>query len=258
MKSNRICLTTLLLAALITAGLSGPASAGPLGTPLTLSNPRILAYDGSRSNDKSSKKAFFLSLLLPGLGELYAGARYRAVGFMAAEAVTWVAYAHWRSQGTSLRGEFRAYADLNWDEARYREWRAYNAALPPSQQWQETETLPTKAEDTQQYYELIGKYDQFIYGWSDVRDEPLSVNNQNVDSPLQARYEILRNDSNQPLKRASVTIGLTVVNRIISAVHASSYTRLQKGTVENRLRLELAPTSPNGRQGITASITTRF
>ena len=80
---------------------------GPLGTPLAPVNaPRTLAYDAS-DEAKSPGKAFLLSLLLPGLGELYAGARYRAAGFMTAEAVTWVAYAHWRSKGTDLRDEFR-------------------------------------------------------------------------------------------------------------------------------------------------------
>ncbi len=237
---------------------SSPVVAGPFGTPLTPRSDRpVLAYD-SASDEKSPKKAFFLSLLLPGLGEFYAGAKVRAAGFMVAEALTWVAYSHWRSKGTDLRDEFRAYADLNWNFARYQEWQAFNASLPAGRQYIETETLPSKQEDEQQYYELIGKYDQFIYGWSDVAGEPLSANNQGIDSPLQAQYEILRNDSNQPLKRASVVIGLTVVNRIISAIHASSYTRLRNDWTEKRLRFELKPFTPTGRHGVTATMTAGF
>lgn len=247
-----------IIVILIALIFSSPALAGPLGTPLAPVNaPRTLAYDAS-DEAKSPGKAFLLSLLLPGLGELYAGARYRAAGFMTAEAVTWVAYAHWRSKGTDLRDEFRAYADRNWSLARYRDWQAFNAALPQSQQYIETETLPEIQADEQQYYELIGKYDQFIFGWSDVADEPLGSNNHSIISPLQTEYEILRNDSNQPLKRASVVIGLTVVNRIVSAIHASSYAKLKNQSMDRRVRFEWSPTSPGGGHGLTASVAASF
>lgn len=257
MKTLLACALALHLSA--STSTADPATVNPLGTPLApWSEARTLAFDESSAEAKSPRKAFFLSLLLPGLGELYAGAKYRAAGFMATEAITWVAYTHWRSSGTSLRDEFRAYADRNWNEARYRQWQAFNTSLPADQQWQETETLPSKQQDEQQYYELIGKYDQFIFGWSDVADEPLSVNNQSVVSPLQSDYEILRNDSNQPLKRASVVIGLTVVNRIISAIHASTYTKLRNPPAQKRLRFELSPSSPSGRYGVSASVATSF
>ena len=60
---------------------------------------------------KIAQTAFFLSLLVPGLGELYAGAKIRAVGFMGAEALTWTAYVSWRGKGNDIKEEFRAYAD---------------------------------------------------------------------------------------------------------------------------------------------------
>ncbi|HAA78655.1 TPA: hypothetical protein DCE37_26455, partial [Candidatus Latescibacteria bacterium] len=140
-------------------------------------------------------------------------------------------------------------------EARYQEWQAYNAST--GSRYIETETLPTKQEDIQQYYELIGKYAQFIYGWSDVADQQLDVNNQQVSSSIQQQYETMRNDSNKQLKRASVVIGLTVVNRVISAIHASAYTK-QKWGAENRVWVGLSPVSHSGREGLTAVLSTRF
>ena len=75
-------------------------------------------------SEKSHKKAFFMSLLVPGWGEYYSGAKYRAAGFLGAEALTWLAWASWRSKGADLREEFRVFADQNWDEYRYRQWQA--------------------------------------------------------------------------------------------------------------------------------------
>ena len=62
--------------------------------------------------------------------------------------------------------------------------------------------------DTQQYYEVIGKYDQFVYGWDDTKDLTLDTNNDQVQSTLRLDYEDQRNESNKLLKRASVVVGL--------------------------------------------------
>lgn len=204
---------------------------------------------------KSPRQAFLRSLLIPGWGEYYSGAKYRAAGFLGAEALTWIAWASWRSKGADLRAEFRQFADQNWNEQRYREWQVYNRQT--GSRYIETETLPTKEEDIQQYYELVGKYAQFIYGWSDVAGQPLSVDNQQIDSSVQQQYETMRNESNKYLKRASVVIGLTVVNHVISAIHASAYTKHKWGT-ESRVWVGLSPVSPSGREGMTAVLSARF
>ena len=66
-------------------------------------------FEGDRSDESGAKspgKAFLLSLAIPGMGEFYAGAKKRAVGFVAVEALTWISYARWRSRGGDLRTEF--------------------------------------------------------------------------------------------------------------------------------------------------------
>ena len=156
---------------------------------------------GQAAAEKSPKAAFFLSLLVPGLGELYAGSKMRAAGFMGAEALTWMAYVSWRGKGNDIKAEFRTFADQNWDESSYRAWRAYNSSQPESQQYFETETLPSKSGDTQQYYELIGKYAQFVYGWDDVTSS-FTTDNMSVQSSLRLQYETRRNDSNKSTRLA--------------------------------------------------------
>ena len=211
----------------------------------------------SAEGDKSPKKAFLMSLVVPGWGEYYSGAKYRAAGFFGAEALTWLAWTGWRSKGADLRTEFRQFADENWNEARYQSWQAYNLMQPEDERWVETETLPTKSEDIQQYYELIGKYAQFVYGWGDV-DTALGVDNQAIKSADRKKYEGMRNDSNKPLKRASVVIGLVVVNHIASAIHASAYTRSRLSPESRKVWVHVAPVTPGGRSGIFAGMTARF
>ena len=209
-----------------------------------------LLFGSASAQDKSPKTAFFLSLLVPGLGELYSGAKWRAAGFMASEGLTWLAYYSWRNKGNDLKADFRLFADQHWDESRYRAWQAYNRAQPESQQYYETETLPSKTGDTQQYYELIGKYAQFIYGWDDVT-VPFTTANMSVHSDLQQDYEGQRNHSNKYLKRASTIVGLAVLNRIASAIHASAYTRTHHASSNDAsVWLDLTPINWQGRSVI--------
>jgi hypothetical protein len=229
---------------------------------------------------KSTRKAFFLSLLLPGLGEYYVGSK-RGIAFLGVEAVAWWMYFHFTGKGNDLDSEFRAFADSHWrysagaGEYSYVEWLADKM----TDNSVSTEDLPWKYEDlaknsaymdsitkilidktvmgishalpstrNQQYYEMIGKYPQFVYGWEDIAgyttvdsqgnrvthypntalvDSTGKPNGnydegiQNVKSPLRNRYEDIRYDSNQNLKMGQNGINLMIVNRIVSAIDAS-------------------------------------
>ncbi len=213
----------------------------------------LLLVCGQAGAEKSPKTAFFLSLLVPGLGEFYAGAKLRAVGFMGAEALTWTAYVLWRGKGNDIKAEFRAYADRHWHEARYRAWRDWNKSQ--SDPYFETHALPSKDKDTQQYYELIGKYHQFVHGWDDVAAD-FTTNNKSVQSARRQDYETRRNDSNKYLKRASVVTGLAVLNHIASAIHASAYTHALEKQTEPSLWIDITPVDIEGRSMV--ELKTRF
>ncbi len=205
-------------------------AADPSGGGTYLADRWLQDEEPLQSDRKSPKLAFAMSLVVPGLGELYAGEPKRAAVFLGIEALTWFNYLRWRSKGNDLKAEFRAFADQNWDETRYLAWQEYNRAR--GSPYIETETLPCKRAqdgchtvDTQQYYEMIGKYDQFVFGWSDVRDVGFETGNGDVESSRRIDYEDRRNESNKLLKRASVIVGLTVVNRIASSIHAATRAR---------------------------------
>lgn len=202
------------------------------------------------------RRAFLYSLLVPGLGEWMAGARKRALVFFGVEALTLGLWSSWTNKGNDAEDDFRAVADENWDPLDYIAWRgssnARNSsithALPCSSyvdDYLETGKF-TGCDDAeiQQYYELIGKYDQFVAGWDDLirvdtgKVEPTAVDSvENFYSALRLSYEDQRNDSNRYLKRASTITGLILINHVFSAIDAARVARARaQGVDETVLR----------------------
>ena len=106
---------------------------------------------------------------------------------------------------------------------------------------------------------MIGKYAQFVFGWSDARNVSFSVINSQVNSTLRQDYETQRNDSNKLLKRASVILGLAVVNRVASAIHASAHARsLHSKKPPRRIWIDITPLSADGRPAPAAALNIRF
>jgi len=213
----------------------------------------------------SPGKAFMLSLAVPGSGEYYAGSKKRAAVFGGLEAVGWGLYSTWNGKGNDLEDDFRARADTTWDPWAYLSWRtstisrhsSITHALPCSSYVADAGSAVPIGQalggcgdtETQQYYELIGKYDQFVAGWNDVVDStgypvrPTQVDSaENYHSATRLDYEIDRDDSNKLLKRATSLGGLILVNHVLSAIDASRVARaraqgVDAATLERRIRL---------------------
>ena len=96
------------------------------------------------------------------------------------------------------------------------------------------------AAEIQQYYELIGKYDQFAAGWTDLvwvetgnRAQSTEVDSvENFLSEQRLSYEVRRDDSNKYLKRASTLTGLIMINHVFSAIDAARVARLRSAGVD--------------------------
>ncbi|MCC7264834.1 MAG: hypothetical protein IT369_20135 [Candidatus Latescibacteria bacterium] len=236
-----------------------------LSAAKTAPKPTKMSTPAPQAEGKSPRRAFLLSAIFPGAGEFYAGAPKRAIGFAAVEVLALGAYFTWKGKGDDIEQEFRAVANADWDPVAYLEWRtstrasrfsSITHALPCSSFVAEGGALPGSLKDcsgreTQQYYELIGKYNQFIAGWEDVvrTDSNSPVQPTDIDSvesfSSQKRfaYEIQRDDSNKNLKRASNVLGLILVNHALSAIDAARAARMRNGdhaeAVEERVRLSL-------------------
>ena len=205
---------------------------------------------------KSSKRSFLLSALVPGLGQWYAGSKKRGLVFLGAEAALVGMWVAWKGKGNDLEQEFRAVADEHWDPLNYLAWRGSEKSKESSI----THSLPCSSEvvdvyipamqqsgsadfggcapsEIQQYYELIGKYDQYVAGWDDLkrvrRDgsignaaAPTEVDSvENFHSERRLRYEDQRDESNRFLKRASTISGVILINHVLSALDAARVAR---------------------------------
>ena len=205
---------------------------------------------------KSSKRSFLLSALVPGLGQWYGGSKKRGLVFLGAEAALVGMWVAWKGKGNDLEQEFRAVADEHWVPEEYLVWRdspisrnsSITHALPCSSEVIEV-YIPAMREsgradfggcapsEIQQYYELIGKYDQYAAGWDDLkrvrRDgsignaaAPTEVDSvENFHSERRLRYEDQRDESNRFLKRASTISGVILINHVISAIDAARVAR---------------------------------
>ncbi len=234
------------------------------------------------TKSKSTKKAFLLSLVLPGAGEFYGESKLKAAAFLGLEALFWYGYFHYDGKGDDKKVEYRTYADANWDANSYRDYLlseyfaegffyALNGdTLDFSNYYSDTaryqavranediiynmeESLSVSVRDTindlgfthhsvkisdQQYYENIGKYDQFVYGWGGDEFNLLPL--------IRSVYLGMRKDANDLYDKAKWAVIASMGNHILSAIDAAltvkSYNRKQDRFIdEANLRLRMVP-----------------
>lgn len=168
-----------------------------------------------------------LSAAVPGAGQIYAGSWKRGLIYLSLEAAMWIGYFSWKDEGEEWKDRFRDYADTHWSEDEWRAWMAQNPTFGDT-----THTLPDTK--TQQYYEMIGKYNQFKAGWDDwVEDGPDLTPNRD-------HYESMRDRSNRYLIRASYCTMIAFANHVISAFDAAFTVRRLNRRIETKMRVHMS------------------
>jgi len=117
------------------------------------------------------------------------------------------------------------------------------------------------------FYENIGKYDQFVGGWSDANTDWYWEEKQLEDSteiviktPLKADYLEQRFISNKMLDRAKFSITALLFNHVISGLEAvltnqkQSREKLNPTTIETDVSLLYNPYNPGGVGGVALTI----
>jgi hypothetical protein len=193
---------------------------------------------------KSPFKAFALSAAVPGLGQLYNGHELRAAGFFGLDVTAWILHFTWHADASNMEDEFEAFNREHWSEADYDAYlmSAYpeyidSATMTIDDNWIPEPEISHHLPDTrtQQYYEMTGKYDQFVWGWDDAVYQDMTLSEwlgsgqqmvritDNGIAPFSARrfvYEEMRNDANNKFDDANRMIIVSIVNRLISGFEA--------------------------------------
>lgn len=194
------------------------------------------------------------SAILPGLGELYlyresrdAYTLARVPVFFALEGYLWYGYYHNHTKGKDLKDEYMAFGDTHWSLERFLaqhpccedlggcdDWQYYNEHC----QGEFNFFLFTPREaDEEEYYENIGKYNAFVYGWDDWNDQP------DFWTPNRRYYWSLREDSDEHLVRGDQHLMFLIVNRVVSMLDAAwlAYRMGTNEEPEEGWSLELKP-----------------
>ncbi len=221
-----------------------------------------------------------LSLAVPGAGQYRTENYTRAAVYFGAE-VAFIVYALISEKsGDDKTAEFQKYAEAHWSAERYARWintygtsdygpvrtidlarvrdRDYSQineweSAPASGKFGFSHTLPPFGD--QQYYELIGKYYQFKFGWDtypvDANGVPVSdgrdyFNNYTADQQIK-NYAAERGKANDYYYAASFALSALVVNHAVSAIDAFIATKSYNSTITADLKLSPVH-SPEGER----------
>lgn len=178
-------------------------------------------------NYKSPGKGFLYSLSIPGTGQLYSGSKTKAFLFMGVEALAWTGYYIYHKKGVDKEDENRAEADRHWDPRLYHAWLVDELGITDDEQpYLTTDDEGNEIEvtfthhlpdtKTQQYYEMIGKYDQFSHGWVDT-----DYRTGDETSAFREQYLLDRDQANKDFDRAKLGAIISIANHLLSAFDAA-------------------------------------
>jgi hypothetical protein len=184
---------------------------------------------------KSPVLSGVLSAILPGAGQVYNEDWWIAGIFVAVEAALIVTAVTYDNKGDDQTAFFENFADQNWSVVKYAEYLNSNGAsvqINPDESllpwerivsWSElnaaeklyaspgSHSLPPHGE--QQYYELIGKYLQYIPGWP-------GTNNTSNPPQIMLDYSVMRGEANDYYNTSSTAIMGVYINHLLSAAEA--------------------------------------
>lgn len=151
---------------------------------------------------KSLSKAIFLSLLVPGGGEFYAGSKTRGRIFLGMEASLWASFFGFRTYGAWAKDDYKSYA-------------AVHAGVDlngKSEEFFEDVNFYTSRDDYNQLARLYQREEAEVYPESQFW-------NWRWDSQeSQHDYRMLRNRSEAAYRKALFMLALSAANRVLSVI----------------------------------------
>ena len=214
-----------------------------------------------------------MSLVLPGAGEVAIGYK-RGYVMAAADIFAWTQVAKYHSDGEDMREAYYAYADEHYSDERL-VWAHYGVQHPDDREgnltgqgeeyfpdigiiWDvedlgdgEGNDLPlyvTKESDLREYYENLGKWDQFIFGWDDYQRPDqypgyTATGDRNPDllqpwvSVHREEYRAMREESNDAYKTRDRWLYMNIGLRVFSVLQVAYLQGLLGGGPSNKLEV---------------------
>jgi hypothetical protein len=207
-----------------------------------------------KEDKKSPLLAGALSFVLPGAGEFYNGDYIRAGIFVAIEAAVITTAVIYNNKAIKQTESFQNFADKNWSVVKYAEYLnsqqtdqsklVYinpDESLPP---WERVNWTQLNAAEqagngthmlaqhgTQQYYELIGKYHEYIPGWPGGNDI--------VNPPqIMLDYSKMRGKANDLYNVSSKAVIGIYINHFLSVLDAVWVTVKHNKSLAVKMRME--------------------
>lgn len=215
-----------------------------LGNKLEFKQPQgDLRDDIYEFNTKSPLKAFVFSLAIPGAGQFYNGSKIKAGTFFAIDAILWSGYLINHSKGVGQEDDYRAYADEHYIASVYRDWwNVQDTSIQNKFSHRLIFDATGNPDRSHEYYENIGKYDQFQVGWDDIGlnyPPPGVPGGTVVVSPHRQAYLDMRRQANDYFSNATTFPMVSIANHLVSAFEAAiGARRYNRGTRQYSLQFE--------------------
>lgn len=184
---------------------------------------------------KSPVLGAVMSAVIPGTGQIYAKNYLKSAIFIAAEAGLWALYAVFQGKGNDQTDAYEKYANENWNMRKYAQWlkdqsfqgsdgidlskddETLRLQINVCEERNFSHQLPRKGE--QQYYEVIGKYQNYVTGWSTADVNIINKNNYGTyHLPQVSSYMDDRQTANDYYNKGTTTLMVVILNHIVSSI----------------------------------------
>ncbi len=230
-------------------------------------NLEVEEFETSSKRKKSGWPVLF-SLILPGAGEASMGYT-RGYFMMAADIFAWTQVAKYHGDGEDLKDEYIAYADAHYSDEMLLEGYL-DGGIDPERSGEgdryfafagdhnfntldDLVNLPlyvTKEDDFREYYENLGKWDQFIFGWDDYTRASIAYPEigyeptgkiDDLRHPWVSRhreiYREMRDESNDAYKTRDRWLYVNIGLRVFSVLQSAYLSGMLGGDPDEELKV---------------------
>ena len=245
-------------------------------------------YIIQRDSISYSSNSMLKSLIFPGWGQLQNNDPiWKPLAFIAFEVAGLTFMTKYNKRADDIRKDFESFADKHWTLERWynntklifpQKWKnilvgTHKLELMINGDYFKTDQLVDLKEKyswndilvirDRDFYENIGKYDQFVGGWDDPFDNPFdaagmwyTIKKGNVESIILTKqkdyYRGLRDDSNILKLRAKNAVYTVMLNHLISGLEAGLKSK-REPRFSPRINFYYSSLDPYGVQGVKIS-----